>query len=118
MMQKHERGQIPVDRISPKTKSTLKGKKEPHKEPINPSPPKKQCTKESSYLTENEKKTCTDHTAVQKRNNTTGPKISPCHDNNRNEENKHATCVINTQHLNSKGQLSAQEIDRPLLLQN
>lgn len=89
MMQKHHRVQIPVDRVSAKTsktKSTLKRKKEPHKEPKHPSPPKKQCTEEPSYLTQNENKTGTDPTAVQKRNNTTGPKISSCHDDNKNEE--------------------------------
>lgn len=112
MMQKHHRVQIPVDRVSAKTsktKSTLKRKKEPHKEPKHPSPPKKQCTEEPSYLTQNENKTGTDPTAVQKRNNTTGPKISSCHDDNKNEETMHATCVINTQHLNSEDQPSAQE---------
>lgn len=112
MMQKHHRVQIPVDRVSAKTsktKSTLKRKKEPHKEPKHPSPPKKQCTEEPSYLTQNENKTGTDATAVQKRNNTTGPKISSCHDDNKNEETMHATCVINTQHLNSEDQPSAQE---------
>ncbi|XP_044179160.1 uncharacterized protein LOC122960771 [Acropora millepora] len=111
MMQKHHRDQIPVDRMSAKTsktKSTLKQKREPHKEPKQPSPPKKQCTEESSYFTQNGKKTCTDPTAVPKRNNTTGPKNSPCDDENKNEETMHATCVIN-QHLNSEDQASAQE---------
>ena len=112
MMQKHYRVQIPVDGVSAKTsktKSTLKRKKEPHNKPKHPSLPKKQRTEEPSYLIENEKKTCIDPTAAQKRNNTTGPKISTCHDNNKNEEIMHATCVTNNQHLNSEGQPSAQE---------
>ena len=77
MMQKHHRVQIPVDRMSAKTsktKSTLKQKREPHKEPKQPSPPKKRCTEEPSYFTQNGKKTCTDPTAVPKRHNTTGQK--------------------------------------------
>ena len=112
MMQKHYRVQIPVDGVSAKTsktKSTLKRNKKPHNKPKHPSLPKKQCTEEPSYLIENEKKTCIDATAAQKRNNTTGPKISTCHDNNKNEEIMHATCVTNNQHLNSEDQPSAQE---------
>lgn len=86
MMQKYHRVQIPVDRVSAKTskaKSTLKRKREPHKEPKQPSPPKKQCTEAPSYFTQNGKNTCTDPTAVPKRNNTTGPKNSPCDDENK-----------------------------------
>ena len=112
MMQKHYRVQIPVDGVSAKTsktKSTLKRKKEPHNKPKHPSLPKKQRTEESSHLIENEKKTCIDPTAAQKRNNTTGPNISKCHDNNKNEKIMHATCVTNNQHLNSEDQPSAQE---------
>ena len=112
MAQKHYRVQIPVDGVSAKTyktKSTLKRKKEPHNKPKHPSPPKKQRTEEPSYLIENEKKTCTDPNDAQKRNNTTGPNISPCHDNNKNEETMHATWVTDTQHLNSEDQPSAQE---------
>ena len=67
MMQKHYKVQIPVDGVSvktSKTKSSLKRKKELHKESKHPSPAKKQRTEEQNHLVQNETKTSNDPSAA------------------------------------------------------
>ena len=92
MMQKHYKVQIPVDGVSvktSKTKSSLKRKKELHKESKHPSPAKKQRTEEQNHLVQNETKTSNDPSAAQERTDT-----SP----------------TNTQHPNSEDQPLQKEI--------
>ena len=69
MMQKHYKVQIPVDGVSvktSKTKSSLKRKKELHKESKHPSPPKKQRTEEQNHLVQNETKTSMIHPLLRR----------------------------------------------------
>ena len=92
MMQKHYKVQIPVDGVSvktSKTKSSLKRKKELHKESKHPSPPKKQRTEEQNHLVQNETKTSNDPSAAQERTDTP---------------------PTNTQHKNSEDQPLQKEI--------
>ena len=86
MMQKHYKVQIPVDGVSvktSKTKSSLKRKKELHKESKHPSPPKKQCTEEQNHLVQNETKTSNDPSAAQERTDT--PPTNTQHPNSEDQ---------------------------------
>ena len=86
MMQKHYKVQIPVDGVSvktSKTKSSLKRKKELHKESKHPSPPKKQRTEEQNHLVQNETKTSNDPSAAQERTDT--PPTNTQHPNSEDQ---------------------------------
>ena len=86
MMQKHYKVQIPVDGVSvktPKTKSSLKRKKELHKESKHPSPPKKQRTEEQNHLVQNETKTSNHPSAAQERTDT--PPTNTQHPNSEDQ---------------------------------
>ena len=86
MMQKHYKVQIPVDGVSVKTfktKSSLKRKKELHKESKHPSPPKKQRKEEQNHLVQNETKTSNDPSAAQERTDT--PPTNTQHPNSEDQ---------------------------------
>ena len=86
MMQKHYKVQIPVDGVSvktSKTKSSLKRKKELHKESKHPSPPKKQRTEEQNHLVQNQTKTSNDPSAAQERTDT--PPTNTQHPNSEDQ---------------------------------